>query len=367
MSNALIFPGHSTSQYVANTKNVYFVVRSVSTVGNYDCRSSAEQSKRSRPLLIPTVDQFSYEFYLDGSIRVTVRASGYIQAAYYAHNEDYGYQIHDALSGSMHDHVLNYKADFDILGVENTMQLTTFTPATESYVWSDRPRKTMKVKRRFIESENASRLIFDSNEATQYRIVNTDKPNKYGEYRGYRILSADGTCHWTNHESSNLEEAIHPFVQDLAVTKQKDTEPRSCHPYNGQDIYNPMINFDEFFDGENLMQEDIVLWFNLGMHHLPHTGDLPNTVFTTAHSGVQFMPLNYYHEDISRESANMVRINYHAGNVSEVETFGQNEAVCSVDLALTDPDLFRYTGDVVIRKFPYGTYNAKNDEMRQAD
>ena len=36
---------HSTSSYVANTKNVYFTVRSVSTVGNYDY-------------------MFSYEFYL---------------------------------------------------------------------------------------------------------------------------------------------------------------------------------------------------------------------------------------------------------------------------------------------------------------
>ena len=56
------------------------------------------------------IDMFSYEFYLDGSIKVSVRASGYIQSAYFAANQDYGYQIHDALSGSMHDHVLNYKA-----------------------------------------------------------------------------------------------------------------------------------------------------------------------------------------------------------------------------------------------------------------
>ena len=85
-----------------------------------------------------------------------------------------------------------------------------------------------------------------------------------------------------------------------------------------------MINFDEFFDGESLKQEDLVVWMNLGMHHLPHTGDceylpsylvesnilgsqkphvhlpkvkedvlieltrsVPNTVFTTAHSSMQ--------------------------------------------------------------------------------
>ncbi|KAK4540507.1 hypothetical protein LTR36_009145 [Oleoguttula mirabilis] len=325
---------HSQSTYVANTKNVYFTVRSVSTVGNYDY-------------------MFSYEFYYDGSIRVEVRASGYIQAAYYANNHDYGYHIHDSLSGSMHDHVLGYKADFDILGTDNTMEMTTNIPVVESYVWSDHPRNTMKLQRSFVESEDDSKILYTGNGRTQYRVVNADKPNKYGEYRGYRILPADGTIHLTVENSSNLVDAANWAKYDLMVTKQKDTEPRSAHPYNGQDVYNPVINFDKFFDGESLVQEDLVVWFNLGMHHVPHTGDLPNTVFTTAHSGVQFMPLNYYGTDISHETVNMVRLNYNDGNVSKVTTFGQQQAVCSVDLAKQDPDLYSYKGDVVIRKFPY--------------
>jgi primary-amine oxidase len=53
-------------------------------------------------------------------------------------------------------------------------------------------------------------------------------------------------------------------------------------------------------------------------------------------------------------TVNMVRINYGNGSVSNVRTFGQQEAVCSVDLSQQEPDLYSYTGDVVIRKFPYG-------------
>ena len=37
----------------------------------------------------------------------------------------------------MHDHVLNFKADFDILGTSNTMELVTVTPVTENYIWGD--------------------------------------------------------------------------------------------------------------------------------------------------------------------------------------------------------------------------------------
>ncbi|KAK3113870.1 hypothetical protein LTR53_008410 [Teratosphaeriaceae sp. CCFEE 6253] len=325
---------HTTSTYTSKTKNIYFTVRSVNTVGNYDYN-------------------FSYRFYMDGSIHVEVRASGYIQSAYYANNHDYGYQISDALSGSMHDHVLNYKADLDILGTDNTLELTTNVPVTKSYVWSDHPRNTMQLQRSFIENEDQGRIQYDGNAATQYRVVNTAVPNKYGEYRGYRILPADGTVHLTVLNSSNLVNAANWAGYDLQITKQKDTEPRSAHPYNGQDVYNPMIDFDQFFDGESLAQEDLVVWFNLGMHHVPHTGDLPNTVFTTAHSGIQFMPINYYDTDISHQTVNMIRINYNNGNVSTVKTFGQKEAVCSVDLAKEEFDPYAYTGDSVIRKFPY--------------
>ncbi|KAK3686779.1 hypothetical protein LTR37_019458 [Vermiconidia calcicola] len=165
----------------------------------------------------------------------------------------------------MHDHVLNFKADFDILGTDNTMELVTITPVTESYPWSDHPRNTMKLIRHEVATEDESRLNWAPNGQTQYRIVNKDKPNKYGEYRGYRILPSQGTIHLAINNSSNLGNAANWAYQDLQITKQKDTEPRSAHPQNGEDVYDPLVNFDRFFDGESLDQEDLVLWFNLGM------------------------------------------------------------------------------------------------------
>lgn len=97
------------------TKNIAFTVRSISTIGNYDFITS-------------------YNFYLDGTMEVSVRASGYIQAAFFAANEEYGFKIHDNLSGSLHDHVLTFKADFDILGEKNSLQKVEFVPTSEEYV-----------------------------------------------------------------------------------------------------------------------------------------------------------------------------------------------------------------------------------------
>jgi primary-amine oxidase len=165
----------------------------------------------------------------------------------------------------MHDHVLNYKLDMDVLGTANTMQMTTPVATTEIYPWSKgKARNTMKIQRSFVESEDESKLFWAPNGATQFSIVNTDKPNAFGEYRGYRILPSEGTIHLTVEKSSNLENAANWATHDLFVTKQKDSEPRSAHPFNSQDVFDPPIDFNKFFDGESLHQEDLVVWFNLG-------------------------------------------------------------------------------------------------------
>lgn len=329
---------HSTGSYVSVTKNVMFTVRNICTIGNYDY-------------------MFSYEFFLDGTINVDLRASGYIQSTTAANNEDYGYKITtENLSGSMHDHVLNFKVDLDIKGTNNTLEVTELVPTTETYAWSrGKPRNTMKLKRSRIETEDDGKLFWGSNAATQYHVINTDAPNANGEYPGYRIMPSAPISHLAVLGSTNLANAANWATHDLFVTRQHDWEPRSAHPYNSQDIHDPPVNFDNFFDGESLLQEDLVLWFNLGTHHVPHTGDLPNTVFSTAHSAVMLTPVNYLLGDPSRQTVNMVRLNYGGGNLSQVEMFGQQvlSAECDISVAAQEADLSEYKGDVVIRKFPY--------------
>jgi primary-amine oxidase len=66
------------------------------------------------------------------------------------------------------------------------------------------------------------------------------------------------------------------------------------------------------------------------MHHIPHTGDLPNTMMTQAHSAIHIEPLNYLEDgDPSVATAQAIKVLYSNGTV---ETFGAESAQCSVDL-----------------------------------
>ncbi|KAJ7479846.1 copper amine oxidase [Mycena latifolia] len=335
---------HSSSNYVAATKNIVFTLRSVSTVGNYDY-------------------SFDYVFAMDGSIETIIRASGYIQSAYYAKNNDYGYQVHDALSGSMHDHVLNWKVDIDILGTENTFVKHKIVPAEVKYPWANETRSTMRLERERVENEDDAKLSWPRNGADMFLVENSDKPNKYGEPRGYKIAPSRGGAgmHITIQNSSNLLKSQGFAKHALYVTKQKDTEVRASHANNDYDPGHPLIDFEAFLNSESLNQTDIVLWLNLGMHHVPHTGDIPTTVFTTAQSAFIISPHNYFLNDASRATRQMVRIDYNSSGVQLVKEFGGNIPSGLVNLTEIQPDFHNYAADVNVRKFPYDPLHPYND------
>ncbi|KAJ0109324.1 amine oxidase catalytic domain-containing protein [Diaporthe amygdali] len=326
---------HSGPGFTSITKSIAFKLRSVATVGNYDY-------------------QTTYEFRMDGSITVAVRASGYIQSGYAAKNGEYGFNIHDNLSGSMHDHVLTFKADFDIMGEKNSVQKVEFVPTTETYVWSDgKPRNTMKAKKSFIANEDDSKINWSPNGNAMYAIVNKDAKNQYGEAPGYRIMPAAGVASLTIQNSSVAQNAVNHADHHLYVTKQKDTEARAANPYNLLDPADPVVNFAKYFNGESLDQQDVVVWFNLGMHHMPHTGDLPNTVFSTAHSAITIEPFNYLPGDPSRATTQQVRINSDSGGNGSVTSFGAKPVTCSIDSSQLNPKVEILNGTLAVHKLPY--------------
>ncbi|PVH92003.1 amine oxidase catalytic domain-containing protein [Periconia macrospinosa] len=141
---------------------------------------------------------------------------------------------------------------------------------------------------------------------------------------------AGGASHLTIKNSSDAGNAIYYATADLFITKQKDTEPRCADRNNYYDINDPLVDFSRFLDGESLDQEDLVVWFNLGMHHVPNTIDLPNTLMTVAHSAVRIEPMNYLDGDASAATYQQVRVNSTTG---EVERFEAQAANRSVDLS----------------------------------
>lgn len=297
---------HTAEYSVTASRNTYLVVRSVSTVGNYDYA-------------------IDYIFYMDGTIEVKVRASGFIFAAFYRANktageDEYGHRIGEAVSSSVHDHVINFKADLDIAGPKNDMVRLALEPITRTFDW-DLPeikeRNTMHLVEYPVTEEIG--LDWPKNGGEFYIVYSSAEKNAWGERKGFRITSGTGmgvTPHLTILNSTTLGDSARWAEHDVWVLRQKDTEPRSADPLNYLEPNNPIINFNNMADHESLLHNetdsthdgDLVPYFNLGAHHIPHSGDVPNTLMHTSASSVMFVPHNFHDRDPSRESVQGVRL-----------------------------------------------------------
>jgi primary-amine oxidase len=237
---------HTSADRISISRNTYLVVRSVSTLSNYDY----------------TVD---YIFYLDGTIEVKVRASGYIFAAFWALNntkeDEYGYRVHDSAATSIHDHVLNFKADLDVAGTANTLVRVSIEPVSKEYPWDDKrtnPRNTMHLVEHSVEQETG--LNWPGNSGEMYIIQNQNSTNAWGEKRGYRIAPGTGMgnpSHLSVVNSTALGKSAEWAYRDLWAVRQRDAEPKSASPLNYLDPLDPLVDFSKFVDGEQIVQEDL--------------------------------------------------------------------------------------------------------------
>jgi primary-amine oxidase len=275
-------------------------------------------------------------FYLDGSVEVKVHASGYIFTDYLALEDmrkdlatqgetqitEYGYRIHDVVVSSMHTHELLFKADFDILGTNNTLYRVAVEPITRKYPFEDRERNTMHMVHTPIRTEAG--LDWVPNAQGIYVVLNNASENTWGEKRGYKIVPGTGMGsppHLAMINSTALGKAAGWAYRNLWVLRQHDYEPKGTSEWNAWETETPLIDFDKMIDFENVVQEDLVVYFNLGVHHLSNSQDIPNTLMHWAGTSVMFVPHNYFDRDPSRDSAQGVKLSMEKGHDGNIATY----------------------------------------------
>ena len=168
-----------------------------------------------------------------------VRASGFIFGAFYTANntkseDEYGHRIHDALSSSMHDHVINFKADLDVAGSANDMVRMALEPITQSYEW-DKPEQSKRNTMHLVEYkvDEEAGIDWPKNSGEFYLVYSSNQTNAWGERKGYRITSGSGTRpHLTILNSTTLGDSARWAEHDIWVLQNKDTEPKSADPLN---------------------------------------------------------------------------------------------------------------------------------------
>ncbi|KAK2746872.1 hypothetical protein FQN55_005358 [Onygenales sp. PD_40] len=296
------------------------ITRAVATVGNYDY-------------------MFDYAFHVDGSLEISVRASGYLQSSpYYVKQSKWGPRIQRGTQGSLHDHVVTWKADFDIVDSANSFEVTKLVAAEQQQPWFPElgTFEQLQLEQSYLEQED--RLNWEPNGQGMFCVVNKDKKNAWGENRGYRIVPGRSNMHLTTLNSPFSLKNSEFAKQHIAVTRQHDNEPLANSVQNINLPWEPQQDFGKFFDDEPLDQEDLVVWMNMGMHHFTRSEDVPVTLYTEAYASMILAPQNFFDraQDGDLMNRRWIVPNKETGEL-EYETYGVELPQCRA--ALTEPVL----------------------------
>lgn len=279
---------NSAPQEVTGYTRYTAVVRSVTTVGNYDYITDTK-------------------FREDGEIEVHTKFAGFIESRYYnpAVNPTevaFSTILRPDLAGPVHSHLVSWKADIDVAGVRANA-LRVLRVKTKSVAGNaGEPALTSKfIEPEVVEKEGVglSTFVADPRMPGMWTLVDQKATSAAGNPRGYAIaLSSFAT--------TQVLEDDHPFVRampftkyHLAVTKYHDSEYRVNSPYeqyDGQESVRGQ-NLDTFLaDGESLVDEDLVAWICVGREHIVRQEDLP--LVSNFGGGFSLMPWNFFEQNV---------------------------------------------------------------------
>ncbi|XP_074079919.1 amine oxidase [copper-containing] 3-like [Macrotis lagotis] len=304
------------SYYYGGLPGTVLIVRSVSTLLNYDY-------------------VWDMAFHPNGAIEVKFHATGYISSSFlFGSGRRYGNQVGEYNLGTIHTHAANFKVDLDVAGQENWVVAEDMAFESRSVPWNqEHEMQLMQLTQKTLETEDQAAFPFGGT-TPRYLYLASNHTNAWGHRRGYRIQIINFAGQPLPQEST-IEKAFSWGRYQLAVTQRKEEEPSSTSIYNQNDPWTPSVNFTDFINNETIAGKDLVAWVTVGFLHIPHAEDIPNTV--TVGNGVGFFlrPYNFFNEDPSVQSPDVVYFQ----NDNDARVCEANPVLCLSQTAICDPVL----------------------------
>ncbi|NEU81054.1 primary-amine oxidase [Nostoc sp. UIC 10630] len=267
---------------------------------HYDYGTQRNDVRRSRELVMTmtaAIDNYDYSinwiFHQDGTLEVQNELTGIVLAqgtAAQKQSEDnsYGRLIAKNIFGVNHQHFFNYRLDFDVDGQANSvMEMNVKAlPMDEKNPLGN----AIAVAETPLTKETAAVRDLDMKSSREWMIVSADKKNPLGAAPGYMLMPS-GNSMFFPVEGSKIRQRAEFATHHVWVTKYKPAELYAGGDYPNQTQAGQGLP-KYIADDEPLMGEDIVLWYTMGVTHIPRSEDWP--VMPVHRVGFKLVPRGFF-------------------------------------------------------------------------
>ena len=267
------------------------------------------QARRARKLVLTaysTIDNYDYAFNWifgqDGTIEVEVMLTGMMNIRDVKEQREeeherlghpmFGHLVAPGVNAPNHQHFFSFRLDFDIDGPENN---TVLELDTESVPVSEKNQKgeIFSMTARPLRTEQEAQRMMNLGASRKWKVVNTRNTNALGQLSGYALAPGENSIPYAAPDSAPRRKA--GFINaHLWVT-----------PYSPDEMFasGEHVNFN--LNGEGLPKwtsanraiedRDIVVWYTLGVTHIPRTEDWP--VMPVHPTGFRLVPAGFFSQN----------------------------------------------------------------------
>jgi primary-amine oxidase len=250
-----------------------------------------------------TIDNYDYAFNWifgqDGTIEVEVMLTGMMnirnvkeqredERAHLGHPH-LGHLVAPGVNAPNHQHFFSFRLDFDIdrPGNNTVLELNTESvPVGEG----NQKGEAFSMTARPLRTEQEARRMLNLDSSRKWKVVTTRETNALGQLSGYALLPGENSIPFAAPDSAPRRKA--GFINaHLWVT-----------PYSPEEMFasGEYVNLNRGGEGlpkwtsanRTIEDRDIVIWYTLGVTHIPRTEDWP--IMAVHSTGFRLVPAGFF-------------------------------------------------------------------------
>ena len=262
-----------------------------------DFRTEKAEVRRSRRLVISciaTVGNYEYGFfwylYTDGTIQFEVKLTGVLSTGALADGEEprHGVVVAPGLYGPHHQHFFNVRLDMQVDGDRNSVYEVDAAAVPPG---PDNPYGNAWVTTKTpLSRESEARRLIDPLVARVWYVVNPNEVNELGQPTGYKLMPGENVLPLQQEGSQAFSRAQFAY-KHLWVTRYDPRENYAAGDYPNQ--HGSPGGLLEYQKADRpLENEDVVVWYSFGAHHVVRPEDWP--VMPVTSIGFSLKPVGFF-------------------------------------------------------------------------